>query len=158
MNSHEKLLRSFFASLDRSDAPGMCKCYQRGVFFSNPIYHSLKSWEAAAMWHMLCENATEINVDVSEIRADHDGGVAKWEIRYVYGDSGKVVDCSVTSRFKFFQGKIVRQADDFDLWRWIRMALGIKGALLGWSPGFQKKLRKTARRRLKQYVHDKIDK
>ena len=155
MHPNEKLLYSFYSHLGRLNAPGMCQCYQREVVFSDPIFPSLKSWEAAAMWHMLCDRSAEINVDVLDIHADDERGVAKWEARYVYSDTGRPVHNIITSKFKFYQGKVIRQKDDFDLWRWSRMALGAKGVLLGWSSAFQEKLRQMARRRLKQYIRKK---
>ena len=39
--------------------------------------------------------------------------------------------------FAFRDGRIVRHVDRFDLWRWLRQALGAKGALLGWLPPVQ---------------------
>ena len=155
MHPNEKLLHSFYGHLDRLNAPGMCQCYQREVVFSDPIFRSLKSWEAAAMWHMLCDRSDGIDVDVIDIHADDERGEARWEARYVYSDTGRIVHNIVRSKFKFFQGKVIRQKDDFDLWRWSRMALGAKGALLGWSPAFQRKLRRMARRRRKRYIRQK---
>jgi hypothetical protein len=37
---------------------------------------------------------------------------------------------------------------DFDLWRWLRQALGAKGVLLGWVPRVQTAVRAQAARAL----------
>ena len=41
-------------------------------------------------------------------------------------------------------GLVRRHPDRFDLWRWSRMALGMPGVLLGWSPLIRNKVRKQA--------------
>ena len=41
--------------------------------------------------------------------------------------------------------KIATHRDQFDLYKWMRQALGLKGLLLGWLPPVQAKLQKTAR-------------
>ena len=60
--------------------------------------------------------------------------------------TGRPVHNVIDSRFTFRDGKIATHADTFDLWRWSRMALGLKGALLGWTPFVQKAIRSEARR------------
>jgi len=38
--------------------------------------------------------------------------------------------------------------DHFDLWRWLRQALGAKGVLLGWAPPVQSAVRAQAAKAL----------
>ena len=47
---------------------------------------------------------------------------------------------------------IIEHRDDFDLWAWTRMALGLPGVLLGWTPIIQGKVRKTAGAGLDAYM------
>ena len=49
-------------------------------------------------------------------------------------------------------GRIVRHQDTFDLWRWSRMALGAKGAALGWTPLVKKAIRAQARKSLDAWM------
>lgn len=51
----------------------------------------------------------------------------------------------IQARFTFQNGKIKTHHDQFDLYKWMRQALGLKGVLLGWLPPVQDKLRATAR-------------
>jgi hypothetical protein len=44
----------------------------------------------------------------------------------------------------FKNGKIVRHRDQFNLWKWARQALGLKGLLLGWTPFLQNAVRAQA--------------
>jgi hypothetical protein len=54
--------------------------------------------------------------------------------------------------FEFQDGKIVRHVDNFDLWKWSRMALGFSGTVGGWLGPVQTKIRETANRALTKYI------
>ncbi len=54
----------------------------------------------------------------------------------------------IRAEFVFGDGRIVEHRDHFDLWRWSRQALGLKGWLLGWLPAVQGAIRAQARRGL----------
>jgi hypothetical protein len=56
---------------------------------------------------------------------------------------GEVVN-EIDATFQFEHGRIVRHVDRFDLWRWLRQALGVKGVLLGWLPPVQSEMRAQA--------------
>ena len=43
------------------------------------------------------------------------------------------------------------QVDTFDLWRWSRLALGPKGAALGWAPFVKKAIRSQALRNFESW-------
>jgi hypothetical protein len=58
----------------------------------------------------------------------------------------------VRSSFEFKDGKIYRQKDVFNIWRWSRHALGSAGMLLGWSPWVQGKVKHGARESLKKFM------
>ena len=62
----------------------------------------------------------------------------------------KVIN-EIESRFEFADGKIVRHRDHFDLWKWSRQALGLRGGLLGWAAFFQEKVRLQASRNLQKF-------
>ena len=58
----------------------------------------------------------------------------------------------VRSTFRFADGLIADQRDEFDLYRWTRQALGPVGMLLGWTPAVQGRVRRTARASLHRYL------
>ena len=57
----------------------------------------------------------------------------------------------LAASFEFRDGKIVKHADCFDLYRWSRQALGPAGLLLGWTPLLQNKVRAMAAKGLADY-------
>jgi hypothetical protein len=54
----------------------------------------------------------------------------------------------IRAEFVFKHRLIVEHRDHFDLWRWSRQALGLKGLLLGWVPAVQAAIRRQARQGL----------
>ena len=57
----------------------------------------------------------------------------------------------IRAEFVFKDGLIVEHRDHFDLWRWSRQALGLKGLLLGWLPPVQAAIRRQARQGLASF-------
>ncbi len=69
----------------------------------------------------------------------------------MFSQTGNTVVNHIEADFRFRDGKIVEHNDHFDLWRWARQALGMKGVLLGWAPPVQNAIRKQAAKGLAAY-------
>jgi hypothetical protein len=104
------------------------------------------------MWRMLNARAKELEVSFRDVQADDAQGSAHWEARYPFTQTGRRVHNVIEARFEFRDGKIVRHRDTFDLWRWTRMALGLKGVLLGWLPPVQRAIQKQAAKGIDDFV------
>ncbi|MDI7065956.1 hypothetical protein QMO17_32445, partial [Klebsiella pneumoniae] len=78
-------------------------------------------------------------------------GRAHWVARYTFSQTGRTVVNRIDARFRFREGRIVEHRDAFDLWRWTRQALGVKGVLLGWTSFVQRAIRAQARKGLDLY-------
>lgn len=152
MSPHEQLVQKFYASFQQRDAQGMAECYHEAVEFSDPVFTNLHGAQATAMWRMLCERGKDLEITVSDIRADEHTGRAHWEARYTFSQSGRRVHNKIDATFKFKDGRIISHHDTFALWRWTRMALGMKGLLLGWLPAVQEKIRSEANRSLVHFM------
>jgi hypothetical protein len=96
------------------------------------------------MWRMLVSRGKDLRVVASGIGADAQSGRAHWVATYTYSATGRFVENRIDATFAFRDGRIVRHADRFDLYRWARAALGAKGVLLGWLPPVQGAIRKQA--------------
>jgi ketosteroid isomerase-like protein len=138
------LIRAFYAALGRRDAEAMIACYAPDVRFSDPVFPDLDAAGAAAMWRMLCSRGKDLAVTASDISADATTGRAHWVATYTYSATGRRVENRIDATFAFRDGRIVRHQDRFDLYRWARQALGVKGALLGWLPPVQGAIRRQA--------------
>jgi ketosteroid isomerase-like protein len=142
------LIGRFYAALARRDAPAMIACYAPDATFSDPAFPALDAAGVASMWKMLCARGKDLAVVASDIEADAVSGRAHWVATYTYSATGRRVLNRIDATFRFRDGKIVRHEDRFDLWRWLRQALGAKGMLLGWLPPVQGAMRAQAARTL----------
>ncbi len=157
MNDREALVQNFYDAFARYDADAMAACYADDVVFSDPVFIGLHGSEAGDMWRMLCERAKgDLKVRASGIKTDGDVVVAHWDADYHFGPGRRLVNNSIDARFRFdAEGKISEHTDTFDLHRWSRMAVGLPGLLLGWSPLMQNKIRSQARSQLASYRQKK---
>jgi ketosteroid isomerase-like protein len=150
--AHVALIERFYNAFSRRDPDGMLACYHRGVTFSDPVFPSLDASGAASMWRMLCARGKDLVVGVSDIRADASTGSARWVATYTFSVTGRKVANRITAAFDFSDALIVRHVDRFSLWRWAAMALGPKGALLGWCPPVRAAIRAQAAKSLAAFI------
>ncbi len=138
------LIERFYTAFGRRDVDSMLACYHPDVVFSDPVFGTLGGADTRAMWRMLNGRARDLQVEFSDVRAGPDGGRAHWEAWYTFAATGRVVHNRIDAEFHFADGLIVRHIDRFNLWRWAAMALGPKGALLGWVPSVRGAIRGQA--------------
>ena len=90
-------------------------------------------------------------VTFHSVQADAASASATWEAVYTFPKTGRPVHNKVQASFELRDGLIVRHRDDFDLYRWTRMALGPVGAVLGWTPIMQNQVRAQSAALLRRY-------
>ncbi|QDQ28584.1 nuclear transport factor 2 family protein [Chitinimonas arctica] len=151
MHPNAQLIERFYQAFQQLDGAAMAACYHPEVVFDDPVFIGLRGEEAGDMWKMLCARAKRFSLEFDEVRADEQGGSAHWVATYEFSKTGNMVVNDIRATFEFRDGKIVRHRDVFDLWRWSRQALGLKGVLLGWLPPVQASIRKQARASLEAY-------
>lgn len=137
-------ITALYRGLGTRDHALMARCYAPDATFGDPVFPDLRGPAVAAMWRMLCERATDLRVEASDIHASEGTGRAHWEAWYTYSGTGRKVHNVIEATFELRDGLIVRHRDRFDLYRWARQALGLKGVLLGWAPPVQRAIRAQA--------------
>ncbi len=152
MSANEQLIEKFYTAFGERDASAMAECYDASIHFSDPVFTDLNGPEVAAMWDMLCSQGKNLRIEFSDVHADDESGSAHWDATYTLGATGRVVHNEINATFEFQDGKIIRHIDDFDLWKWSRMALGAAGLVTGWSGPAQNKIRSTAGRGLTKFI------
>jgi hypothetical protein len=130
----------------------MVACYASDVQFSDPVFPALKGDQARAMWRMLCARGKDLRIEFGEVRAGDHTGTAHWEAWYTFSGTGKPVHNVIEARFTFANGLITTHTDSFDLYRWSRQALGLKGVLLGWTPLVHGAIRRQAGTALDRFL------
>ncbi|MEN8041933.1 MAG: nuclear transport factor 2 family protein [Actinomycetota bacterium] len=152
MGDHAELIHAFYEAFAQRDHEAMAACYHSDVHFSDPVFQNLHGDEARAMWHMLCEQGNDLVVTSSDIKADGDTASAHWEASYTFRPTGRLVRNRVDAKFTFADGRIIRHVDTFDLWRWLRMAVGWSGVIIGWSSTAKEKVRLRGAEALDQFL------
>ena len=152
MQENQQLIRNFYTAFQQRDYATMNACYHPDVHFSDPAFGDLQGKQVMAMWHMLCERGKDLQITFRDVVATQSGGQAHWEATYSFSATGRQVHNIIDATFTFADGLIIRHADQFDLWRWTRMALGVTGILAGWTPMVQKKVRGTAVAGLDKFI------
>ena len=155
MSQYQDLIEKFYSAFQNKDSKSMIECYHNDVKFSDPIFQNLKGMQAKAMWMMLVEKAPELKIQFNNIKAEGDSGSADWIADYPYGKSGRKIHNVIHAEFKFKDGKIIHHKDNFNLWKWAGMALGLSGLLLGFTPMVQNKIRSEALTGLTMYMKRK---
>lgn len=148
----ETIIRQFYTSFQQKDVAGLQSCYHDDVIFSDPVFQRLQGKQAKAMWHMLVVAGKDLQLTYSKVQAGNGKGSCHWDATYTFSGSGRKVMNSIDAAFEFRDGKIIRHTDHFSLWKWSRMALGMPGLLLGWSPLLQNKIRAKAAENLGKFI------
>lgn len=143
-----RLIERFYGAFGRRDVDAMLSCYHPQVVFSDPVFGTLAAAETGAMWRMLNGRARDLRIECRDVRANESNGRAHWEAWYTFAATGRPVHNRIDAEFQFADALIVRHVDRFSLWRWAAMALGAKGALLGWVPSVRGAIRAQAARGL----------
>jgi hypothetical protein len=136
----------------------MLEWYHDDVSFEDPVFGVLKGEEAKNMWRMLCkaQQGKDFKIKTSNIEYTPENGKARWEAYYTFSKTGKKVHNIINATFKFKDGKIINHVDKFNLYRWSRQAMGIKGFLVGWTVFFKKAMNKKARILLSDFEKKKV--
>ena len=151
MHPNEELLTAFYSALADGSAETMAASYADDATFSDPVFPDLDADGVRNMWRMFCAGGTDLAVTFSDVRADAAAGSARWEPVYTFPKTGRKVHNVIDSTFTFRDGLIVRHRDDFDFYRWSRMALGPVGVALGWTPVVRNQVRQQAARQLRRF-------
>jgi ketosteroid isomerase-like protein len=143
-DAHVQLITNLYEAFARLDGEAMAACYAPDATFSDPVFPDLRGGRGGHMWRMLTGQAEDLKIEFGDVQADESSGSAHWEAWYPFSATGRSVHNVIDARFTFRDGLIATHVDSFDLWKWTRMALGLPGVLLGWSPMVQNKVRAQA--------------
>jgi ketosteroid isomerase-like protein len=150
-NPNAELIERFYRAFQDLDAEAMAACYARDVRFEDPVFGMLHGREAGDMWRMLLSRAADFSLTYGDIKATGQTVTANCVATYRFSRTGRTVVNEIRSKFAIRDGEIVEQTDSFDLWRWSRQALGLKGWLLGGTSIVQDRIRNEARKGLADF-------
>lgn len=145
MTANEDKLIQFYTAFGNADAKKMSEYYAPSVRFRDPAFGLLTGHEVSKMWKMLLASSKgKLKIVFSDIKADEYIGSARWIATYTFSRTNRTVVNEIQSHFHFKDGLIIKQTDNFDMWKWAKQALGFKGLLFGWTGYMQKKIQEKA--------------
>jgi len=152
MSQETQVLESLYTALRARDHQGMAALYHPEATFEDEVFR-LRGKEIGAMWHMLCSRGKDLELTFDRIHSDRPGHAsAHWKPVYTFSTSGRKVHNRIDTEIELKDGKIWKQRDRFNFWRWSSQALGVPGLLLGWSPLLRKKVGATANKSLRTFM------
>ncbi len=152
MNNTE-LITNFYQSFANGDAEVMVACYHDNIQFQDPAFGALKGEDAKNMWRMLISRSkSNIHITFNNVKANEHTGSANWRAEYTFSATGRKVINIVSAEFEFKDDKIIKHTDSFNIYKWSKQALGMKGYLLGWTSFMQHKIQQQSNSLLKKYT------
>lgn len=136
----EQIITAFYTAFQNKDAEQMVSFYHDDIEFTDPAFGTLQGEHAKNMWRMLLANSKDLSLEFSQISTSGNTGKAHWEARYTFSQTGRKVLNKIDAEFTFKEGKIINHVDSFNLKTWAKQALGFKGAVLGGTAFFKRKL------------------
>ncbi len=151
MQDNEATISSFYRAFAAGDHRTMAAAYADDATFSDPVFPRLSADEVRSMWRMFCVGGSSLQVTFHDVSADATKGSARWDAKYEFPKTGRPVHNKIAASFRFRDGKIIQHTDEFDFYKWARMALGPVGTALGWSPIVKNQVRQQAAAQLARF-------
>lgn len=156
MEVNKQVIENFYTAFQQLDYTAMNSCYSDEIVFSDPAFGFLRGEEVKYMWEMLCKNAKDFSLTFSNIQLlDDEYATCNWVATYTFSKTGRKVVNHIKAFMKLKDGKIIEHSDAFKLSKWASQALGLKGALLGWTSFMKKKIQQNARKNLTDFMAKK---
>jgi ketosteroid isomerase-like protein len=119
----------FYEAFMVRDHYTMGMLYADNATFSDPVFPLLNARGARTMWRMLLTRAEDLAIEVNIVEDSASRAVVDWVAHYTFSATGRPVVNRVHTEMSIAVGRIVRQVDDFSLWRWSSQALGSASGL-----------------------------
>lgn len=148
MEQEKDIIRTFYNAFQEKNYETMQLLYADNASFNDPVFQNLNAAQIKALWKMLCISSKNLVIELGQIESEGKAYSARWKAQYTYIPTGRKITNNIKANFVITKGKIVKHKDEFNFYRWIIQALGMKGLLFGWSPSVKKQIRKQATRSL----------
>jgi ketosteroid isomerase-like protein len=149
------VVQRLYDAFQARDGQAMADCYAPDAAFRDEVFDLAGRAKIGAMWKMLIERGTDLQLVVRDVVEDDTTGSAHWQATYTFTTTGRKVCNEIDAAMRIEDGQIVEHRDRFDFWRWSRQALGPVGWVLGWSPVVRGKVQAQARKGLDAWIADR---
>jgi heat-inducible transcriptional repressor len=139
----DRLVARFFGALAARDAAGLARCYHPLVSYSSPLFPDLRGPLPAAMWRLGLARADRLQVRWDVVFADPRKAQVNWTARWADGSAQRRL--TVATTLAIWDGRVVRQVDEFRFPAFAAQALGLPGQLLGRVGPWRRSVQRRAR-------------
>jgi len=153
--NHKSIIEKFYTAFQNKNYKTMISCYGQDIEFNDPMFSTLSGFKAKAIWQMLCEKGKDLTLTYSITSENENSFTVKWLAVYTFEKSGRTIHNRVTSDITLENGKIIRHHDSFSLYKWLGMAFGTTGWILGWLPFFRNRVKVEALKGLDLFIRRK---
>ena len=147
MSDTRAVVERFYEALARRDSSAMAASYENDAAFTDPVFGELRGEAVRDMWRMLLGRSSgDMTTSIVHLGGSADGTTLQMHVTidYTFSRTGNRVSNRIATFMTFRDGRIARQTDDFDFYRWARQAFGIAGWAAGWMPAFRRKVQSEA--------------
>lgn len=154
--ANKEVIERFYSAFQKLDYKTMQLCYSEDALFSDPVFGMMNVDETRAMWEMLCKRAKDFSLEFGNIELlDEEYATCSWTATYVFSATGRKVTNRIKAHMRIRDGKIIEHSDAFPIYKWMQMAFGVKGLLLGWTGFMIRKVQRGARMNLEKFMQQK---
>jgi len=122
----------------------MASFYTEDASFKDEIFGEVTGQEIPKVWEVVHSTTSNFYLYFHIVNVNKNLATVNSQLSYTFKHTGRKIDISITSIFRFENGKIRHQVDEYSLWKWASQAFGVSGFLLGWNPKFKNKIRQSA--------------
>lgn len=156
-----EIIEKFLTCYQNHDYHGMQSYLDEKIHFSDYAF-DIHGGKVKAMWHWFCikypprdHPITVPEFDILE--AKEDTVVAKYRVNYLSGEDKNPVDYYIKAYFTVRNDRITRHHDEFfsiSEYEFAKMAFGFPKAWLALTPILRIIVKKTAKEKLEQFMHE----
>ncbi len=158
---NEEVIKTFLTSYQNHDFFRMHECLDENVTFSDFAF-DIQGKEVRAMWHWFCvpylEHKEPIEVpELQIVQSEDEVVLAKYRVKYLYGEKQRPVDYFVNTCFRLRDGKIIDQKDKFSSiseFEFAEKAFGFPLQLLALTPLLRIMVKQKAAEKLGRFMKE----
>ena len=147
MNTKEIAIK-FYDAFASADVETLKKLYDEKLIFNDEIFVGLSYEETIKMWSSLLIGNKDMSIKYTIKEYSENKVKVEWIADYLFSASRRKVRNVIIANMEIENGKIIKHTDEFNFYKWSKMALGTLGLLLVWTSFFRNKVRKGAYEKL----------
>jgi SnoaL-like domain len=137
-----------FTAIACQDAAAIQNAYADNAELRHAIVGSLSGPDIKTAWRRFLARTPDLTLSFQICHAGVATAEIVWTLQHRFFENNRPIVIDGTTLLRFSEGRIAFQRDSFSRRDWFRQALGLKGLILSFIPGWSKFLEFEVRRSL----------